>query len=152
MKRSIIAFLASLMILSCHSQDCSTLPQKFSSYKQAIELVQNSRFVFTDEANTSSSSWISSASYYSCDGKTGYLVYSTNSGKEYIHQGVPINIWRGFKNAASKGSFYNANIKNRFQLKIRFWELSFLTDQIEANYCLSPSTYRTSSISVLSSL
>ena len=64
MKRSIIAFLASLMILSCHSQDCSTLPQKFSSYKQAIELVQNSRFVFTDEANTSSSSWISSASYY----------------------------------------------------------------------------------------
>jgi len=38
MKRSIIAFLASLMILSCHSQDCSTLPQNSVPINKLLNL------------------------------------------------------------------------------------------------------------------
>lgn len=118
MKKVLLFISVMFTLLSCNSQDCIKLPQAYSSYNQAVKAVKNSTFVFTDEANTSGSSWISSASFYSCDGKSGYLIYTTNSGREYIHQGVPIDIWRAFKKASSKGSFYNSNIKNRFRLRL----------------------------------
>ena len=105
-------------MLSCRSQDCNKLPQSFSSYGQAIRLVKNSDFIITEEANTSESSWITSANYYSCDGETGYFIYTTNRGYEYIHKGVPLRIWNGFKNASSKGSYYDANIRKKYQLRL----------------------------------
>ena len=105
-------------MLSCNSQDCNKLPAIYTSYSQGIELVKSSSFKVKETANTSNSSWITSAKYYSCDGNTGYLIYTTNKDYEYIHQGVPVNIWEGFKNASSKGSYYNSNIKNRYRLKL----------------------------------
>lgn len=106
------------MTLSCLSQDCNKLPERFTSYDQAISLVKRSTFKIEEIANTSRSSLFTSAKYYSCNGFTGYLIYKTNRGYEYIHKGVPINVWEEFKNASSKGSYYNINLKNRFQLKL----------------------------------
>ena len=80
-------------------------------YKAALFKVQ-------ETANTASSSWITSANYYSCDGKKGYLIYTTNRGYQYIHKGVPIEVWEEFKNAPSKGSYYNQNIKHSFTLHL----------------------------------
>jgi len=107
-----------VMILSCHAQDCNNLPSIFSSYSQAIALVQSSTFRVQETANTSSSSWITSANYYSCDGKTGYFIFTTIQGYQYIHRGVPIEVWTEFKNASSKGSYYDYHIKHRYQLML----------------------------------
>jgi hypothetical protein len=118
LKRLIIISLLSGAILSCTGQHCKNLPTTFSSYSQAITLVQSSTFKVQETANTASSSWITSANYYSCDGKTGYLIYTTNRGYQYIHKGVPIEVWEEFKNAPSKGSYYNQNIKHSFTLHL----------------------------------
>ena len=118
LKRLIIISLLSGAILSCTGQHCKNLPTTFSSYSQAITLVQSSTFKVQETANTASSSWITSANYYSCDGKKGYLIYTTNRGYQYIHKGVPIEVWEEFKNAPSKGSYYNQNIKHSFTLHL----------------------------------
>ena len=102
-----------IILNACHSQNCNKLPQRFISYEQALSLVQRSTFNIYETANTSNSSWITSAKYYSCDGATGFFIYSTNKGYHYIHSGVPVSIWKAFKYASSKGSYYDRNIKNK---------------------------------------
>lgn len=84
--------LLSITILSCQSQDCNKLSESFTSYNQAISLVKKSSFEIQETANTSRSSWITSAKYYSCDGNAGYFIFTTNRGYEYIHKGVLIDV------------------------------------------------------------
>ncbi|MEO8852591.1 MAG: KTSC domain-containing protein [Ginsengibacter sp.] len=117
MQRIIIIFLSSLIMLACNSQECNKLPDNFTSYSQAISLVKGSSFKIEETANTSNSSWIRSAKYYSCDGKTGFFIYTTID-HEYIHKGMPINVWEEFKNAPSKGSYYDYKIKHKYQLSL----------------------------------
>lgn len=119
MKRLIIISFLFFTIVSCRSQDCNKLPNNFTSYSQAISLVEGSTFKIHETANTSKSSWIRSAQYYSCDGNTGYFIYSTKEGKEYIHKGVPIDVWEEFKKADSKGSYYDYNIRFKYQLNLK---------------------------------
>ena len=57
------------------------------------------------------------ASYYSCDGQTGYLIIETDK-QPYIHAGVPSSAWNGFKIASSFGSYFDHNIKGRYRLNL----------------------------------
>ena len=114
--RIILFYFLCMVSLSCKSQDCKDLSTSFDSYTDAKDAIQDATFILTDRLPSGKSSWIMAANYYSCDGKTGYLIYSTDKGREYIHEKVPVNIWKGFKNAASSGSYYNANIKGRYRL------------------------------------
>ncbi len=98
------------------AQTCKDLPDNFSSYNQAIKAIRSFGFKITDKLPYGKSSWIVNATYYSCDGETGYLVYSTDKGKEYIHEKVPLRVWREFKTASSSGSYYVSNIKGRYRL------------------------------------
>lgn len=98
------------------SQSCKDLPDKFYSYSKAINAIQDATFKSTDKLPYGKSSWIASATYYTCDGATGYLVYTTDKGKEYLHEKVPIRVWTEFKSASSSGSYYVHNIKGRYRL------------------------------------
>ena len=119
--RKLLTITAALfLIISCNkAQDCTKLPQTFSSYKEAIDQIKSSTFKYKDEANTSRSSWLISAKYYSCDGNTGYFIYITNKNYEYVHKGLPIDIWVKFKNATSLGSFYDTYIKHKYRLTLK---------------------------------
>jgi hypothetical protein len=100
----------------CEAQvDCNALPINFTSYTDAVFKIKNAKFNFTENINTSRSSWVRGASYYSCDGKVGYLIIKTDR-QNYIHKNLPITLWNGFKNANSFGSFYDRNIRNRYSL------------------------------------
>ncbi len=106
------------MAISCsknkqNSTDCSQINTPFTTYDEANNTVESVDFKYTDEVDTSKSSWIRGAQYYSCDGETGYLVYQTDE-KNYIHQQVPIRVWVEFKNSESFGSYYNENLKNKY--------------------------------------
>lgn len=116
--KKILPLLLAMYLLSCNAQPCSQLPQTFKSYSQAISLVQKTAFNVKESANTSGSSWISFVKYYSCDGATSYLIVKTDKGGEYIHRGVPMEVCNEFKNAESKGSFYNSHIKHKFRLTL----------------------------------
>lgn len=112
----IIGFLT-LSFTSCNAQTCENLPNKFDSYKVAAKLINSSKFNLSEECNTSKSSWIKNAEYYSCDLNVGFLLIKT-SKKTYIHSNVPLKIWNEFKKTTSFGSFYTSKIKGKYQLKL----------------------------------
>ncbi len=106
-----------LLSLSCNSQECSELNKDFTSYEQAKKSINSTNFTFSDKCNTSKSSWILGAEYYSCDNQNGYFFIRTKK-KTYIHKDLPKEIWNEFKNADSFGKFYNSKIKGNYQLII----------------------------------
>ena len=107
-----------LLLLSCSGRDSSDLPSSFKSYSEAESSINSTSFEFEDDFSSPESSWISSASFSSIDGKTGYLNIRTKRGDSYIHQNVPTAIWDGFKIAPSKGRYYNTNLRDQYQLEI----------------------------------
>ncbi len=116
MKKILIIISLVAFSINCKSQSCKDLPEKFYSYSSAIDAIKSADFNYTDELPSGSSSWITAANFYSCDGKYGYFIYSTDKGHEYIHENVPKSLWVSFTEAYSKGSFYVENIKKRYRL------------------------------------
>ena len=102
---------------TCAGQGCKNIPSSFSNYEQAFKTVKSSSFNLKETVDTSKSSWIRGATYLSCDSRTGFLIINTGD-REYIHQGVPLEVWRAFKNASSFGNYYNSNIRGKYRLKI----------------------------------
>lgn len=103
--------------MSCNSQSCNDLPTQFNSYQQAKKEIKSANFKIEENINTSRSTFVEGASYYSCDGQIGYLLIKIRN-TEYIHQNVPITLWKNFKQADSFGKFYNLNIKGNYNLLI----------------------------------
>jgi hypothetical protein len=114
-----MSHLLSVLFLfnACFQTNCEQLPKSYDSYDEALSLIRAAKFQYEDKANTSKSSWIRGAEYYSCDGKTGYFILITDS-KEYIHAGMPLDVWEGFKNAESFGKYYNDYIKHKYLLSL----------------------------------
>ena len=100
-------------------QDCNKLPASYTSYVQASQLIKSSTFKMHESVNTSKSSWVRGADYYSCDGQEGYLIIKADD-RDYIHQNVPIDTWNGFKKASSFGSYYNNFIKGNYRLTLKY--------------------------------
>lgn len=119
--RCLIIILTLLIILLfgidrlCFGQDCNKIPSTFSSYEKAKTFVKTSVFKIKETIDTSKSSWIRGAAFYSCDGQKGFLIIKTDK-KDYIHQNVPIEIWREFKSATSFGSYYSNYIRGNYKL------------------------------------
>jgi hypothetical protein len=89
----------------------------FTSYEEAIDVIESNSFEIEEAIVTRSSDWMDDAIYYSCDGSTGYFIYSTE-GREYLYDGVPLNVWQGFKDADSFGSYYVRKIKGRYRMRL----------------------------------
>ena len=62
------------------------------------------------------SSWIESISY---DHDDSSLTVATKSGETYDHWEVPKDVAQEFKNAPSKGAFYNTNIRSLYDCEMR---------------------------------
>lgn len=114
--KNYILFL--LFVLSSCGQNCKELPSSYKNYEEAKTIVLSTDFKFTDDCDVSESSFITSADYYSCDRLTGYFIVGMNN-KKYIFQNMPYEIWEDFKNAESKGKFYNREIRGRYQLSLK---------------------------------
>jgi hypothetical protein len=113
------AFFYSLLhfLCACSGTECDKLPKNYSSYNEAIKIITAADFQIEETVNTSKSSWVRGASYYSCDGATGFFILKTDN-QDYLYSGVPAEIWQGFKNAESFGNFYNHNIKHRYTFNL----------------------------------
>ena len=117
LKKYLLLCLIVLLSISCNTQNCSELKENFTSYEQAKKTIETTKFAFSDNCNTSKSSWILGAEYYSCDNINGYFLIETKK-ETYIHKNLPKEIWIEFKNADSFGKFYNSEIKGKYQLII----------------------------------
>lgn len=110
----ILSFCFALTISSCRTKEsCDKLPTQFSSYDQAVSKIESSDFKIQEKANTSKSSWIRGASFYSCDGNTGFYILQTDK-QDYLYTNMPYSVWTEFINAESLGKYYNENIKHRY--------------------------------------
>lgn len=114
-----LIFIGILLLFGCHSIDCTQLSSIFNNYDDAETRISNSKWELKDYVDCSTSSWIASASYYSCDKNTGYFLMKTKAGKSYLHQSVPKVLFDQFKNADSYGSFYNDKFRGNFQLSLK---------------------------------
>jgi hypothetical protein len=125
MKTLCVLFLSIALssFISCaqKNSDCNGLPESFTSFQNAVEQVQNSKFLLQEVVDNPRSSWIKGLSYFSCDGQNGFLLMKT-SKKTYLHQKVPIDIWRELCASPSLGSYYDKNIKHHFRLQIKTHE------------------------------
>jgi len=107
-------FFSSLLFLgACSGTDCDQLPKKYSSYTEAVKTIKSAHFKMEESINTSKSSWVRGAEYYSCDGATGFFILKTDK-QDYLYSGVPSETWQGFKTAESFGSYYDHNIKHKY--------------------------------------
>lgn len=113
--RLVFVLVCLLIVKVSVAQDCKNIPKSFTSYQNAINTVKSSDFSIVEHCDTSKSSWVRGASFYSCNDSSGYLLLATNS-KTYIHKAVPKYLWDEFKQAESFGKFYNAKLKGRYQL------------------------------------
>ncbi len=113
---SYLIILVFILFISC-SENCNELPNSFSNYEQAREMVLTSNYQITEVADVSDSPWITSVEYLSCDGLNGFFVIKIGY-KTYIHQNMPIEVWENFTEVESKGSFYSKKIRGRYQLKL----------------------------------
>jgi hypothetical protein len=116
-KKILLIYFLLFPILGFTQNNCKDLPKTFYSYNEAIDKVKTSKFSYVDNINTTTSSFITGVSYYSCDGITGYMIIGLNN-KQYIHKDLPKRIWLSFKQAKSFGTFYNQNIRHRYNLSI----------------------------------
>ncbi len=119
--RIFVLFLLIFFSVSTSAQShksCEELPASFPNYENAMQQIKVAEFKINETIDTRRSSWIRGLSYFSCDGKSGFMIMKTDS-KSYIHQNVPIDIWNEVKNAESFGSYYNDKIKHLYQLSIK---------------------------------
>jgi hypothetical protein len=96
------------------NQDTGKAEPRFKTYEEAMRYIR--RTYRGERINTSRSSWITNAEYYPAQGR-GYLIIGMN-GKDYLFAAVPTEIWDGFKNAPSLGTYYNRYIKGRYTYKL----------------------------------
>lgn len=104
------------LVLNSCGQNCNDLPNSYKNPEEAKTIVLSANFKYTDDCDVSSSSFITSANYYSCNESTGFLIVAMNN-KKYIFQNVPFKIWVNFKKADSKSKYYNDEIRGRYKLK-----------------------------------
>ncbi|MBS9774501.1 MAG: KTSC domain-containing protein [Tenacibaculum sp.] len=102
----------------CNAQSCEKIKEKFDNHKVAVRLIKTTRFNFTEDCDTSKSSWIKSLKFKSCDLKVGYIFLETKK-KTYIYSNIPISLWNEFKYAKSLGKFYNTRIKGKYKIQIK---------------------------------
>lgn len=115
--KQLIVFLFIIFHLGIFGQNCSNAPNHFDSYEEAEEFVYSHEFEFSKTCNTSSSSWITCAKWYSCDGVTGYFLICIGQ-KTYLHTGLPLYIFQNLCNSTSIGSYYDTYIRGRYRLYV----------------------------------
>ncbi len=113
----IIFFLSIFFNFACNESNCDELPTKYSSFDEAVITIKKASFEVEESCNTSKSSWVLGASYYSCNGSTGFFILKT-ANQDYLYSGVPLDVWKGFKKAESFGSYYNNNIKGHYTFRL----------------------------------
>jgi hypothetical protein len=111
-----LALILSLLLFlaGCTGTPCADIPSNFATYDEAITAVESASFSISESVNTSKSSFINDADFYSCNGHDGFLILQFNEN-DYIFEGVPMAVWEGFKDAESFGEFYDRNIRGRYR-------------------------------------
>jgi len=110
LKSAIVLTFASVWLNSCKTTEAPEEPQPatFTDYQSAETWIKENHDA---ETITPDSSLIKKIEYYPAE-LSGYLIIYLHRGKAptLLYQKINRKLWNNFKNAASKGKFYNAKI------------------------------------------
>jgi hypothetical protein len=67
----------------------------------------------------SRSSVVFGAEFCDAGDRQGYLIVNLR-GREYIHAGVPEDVWEEFRDAESMGSYYASNLRGHYRLTLAY--------------------------------
>jgi len=89
--------------------DCNSLPEVFQNQRQALLLIRNTKFSYSQEMNTTRRNGYQKAHYRSCDLSTGFLLIEID-GSWLIHPEVPLELWEKYVSSRDLEGFYKENI------------------------------------------
>lgn len=95
--------------------NCHELPEKFDSPSQAMDAVEKSTFRFTQSIKISRYHSPKAAFYYSCDGKTGYMIVTLKDDSRKIYKSIPQEVWDQFANTNDPIGYYASNIEKKYE-------------------------------------
>jgi len=110
----LIALIFIGMYLNASEDNCSQTSHSWKSKKEAITQIEKTTFKTSESISTPYSNWMTSAQFYTCDDKFGFLLIKSEKNT-YLHEDVPITVWNALKNAKSIAGYYNFYIKNKYK-------------------------------------
>ncbi len=96
---------------SCKRNNCDNTDREFSSGAEAKLFITSRSYKIEDSITISNSKMMASANFYSCDGKTGYFSFTTESGSQFFCNGIPIKSWIEFKESNTKENYHEETIQ-----------------------------------------
>jgi hypothetical protein len=97
------------------STNCDSLEIRAFSTDDAISIIKQSSFRYQQQFKISRTYGVMSASFFSCDGKLGYLIVKVEK-KDYIYIDVPKSKWTGLISSADINGFYDEEINGNYEV------------------------------------
>lgn len=120
MKKIILLNILFITLSACNNKkSCNELAGSYTNFVDARKEITKADYPVKKIQSTPESSWIKRIEFYSCDQQQGYLIIYTTRSEEYIHANVPMKVWDELSTSTSKGSYYNANIINRYPFHLK---------------------------------
>ncbi|UII32935.1 KTSC domain-containing protein [Fulvivirga ulvae] len=95
--------------------NCHELPEKFDSPTNAINAIEKSTFRFTQSIKISRYHSPKAAFFYSCDGKTGYMIVDLKDGSREVYTIIPQEVWDEFANTNDPIGYYSTHIEKNYE-------------------------------------
>jgi hypothetical protein len=106
-------FLALMQLSFTHISECEELIKMLETEKDQHRTLQSFEFNFRESFETPAVRGIQKADYYSCNGKSGYLLVNRHN-RALLFKDFPIDQWFEFKFANSPENFYSSMIKYNY--------------------------------------
>ena len=91
--------------------NCHILKPPFDSNELGIELVEASTFRFVQKISISKYRIPNTVHFYSCDGKSGYIIAEESKDIKVLYTNVPKSTWDEFMNTDDPIGFYKNKIR-----------------------------------------
>jgi hypothetical protein len=97
------------------STNCDSLDIALLSLDEAMAKVESSNFRFQQQFKISRTYGVMSAKYYSCNGKSGYLIMLVDK-KNLMYLEVPKTVWDTLITSSDINAFYKSEIEESYEL------------------------------------
>jgi hypothetical protein len=94
---------------------CDSLNLVGLSGEKMIQFIEMSSFRFDQQFKISRISGIQAGHFYSCDGKTGYLILTIDKKKKLLVD-LPKTIWDEFIQSSDLDGFYEKHISGHYRM------------------------------------
>lgn len=95
--------------------DCHELPSHFESPEKAVEILESATFRLQESIKISRYRSPRAARFYSCDGNTGFLIVEETGEDQVVYVAVSQDIWSRFVNSNDPITYYESEIKNKYE-------------------------------------